>query len=278
MGLDGLREATGQAVLNANYVARRLGSRIPVLYTGANGLVPTSASWICDRSPRHRDHRRRRRQTAHRLRLPRPTMSFPVSGTLMVEPTESEDLSELDRFCEAMLTIVDEAGKVAAAQQGGETRRSGSRERRHRPRRRPQGRPLSMALVLDTDTFTARRFRSTPSRSTSTTAPSTSCRRTAGRSSPPAWTTPCLRPGPSSSDGGRAVSRRSPSTGTQSPTFGLDATVWSTSIAVAVAMVLGSVTLIPLTADRGYILLAGLTVLIIEAISVTGRWLRLAGW
>jgi hypothetical protein len=74
------------------------------------------------------------------------------------------------------------------------------------------------------------------------------------------------------------VSRRSPSTGTQSPTFGLDATVWSTSIAVAVAMVLGSVTLIPLTADRGYILLAGLTVLIIEAISVTGRWLRLAGW
>lgn len=115
MGLDGLREATGQAVLNANYVARRLGSRIPVLYTGANGLVAHEC--ILDLRPLTHDTGITVDDVAKRLidyGFHAPTMSFPVSGTLMVEPTESEDLSELDRFCEAMLAIVDEAGKVAA--------------------------------------------------------------------------------------------------------------------------------------------------------------------
>lgn len=117
MGLDGLREATGQAVLNANYVARRLRSRIPVLYTGANGLVAHEC--ILDIRPLTHDTGITVDDVAKRLidyGFHAPTMSFPVAGTLMVEPTESEDLSELDRFCDAMLAIADEARKVADGQ------------------------------------------------------------------------------------------------------------------------------------------------------------------
>lgn len=117
MGLDGLREATGQAVLNANYVARRLGSRIPVLYTGTNGLVAHEC--ILDLRPLTHDTGITVDDVAKRLidyGFHAPTMSFPVAGTLMVEPTESEDLSELDRFCDAMLAIVDEAARVASGE------------------------------------------------------------------------------------------------------------------------------------------------------------------
>ncbi|MCI1746797.1 MAG: aminomethyl-transferring glycine dehydrogenase [Acidipropionibacterium sp.] len=114
MGLAGLREATCQAVLNANYVARRLQSQIPVLYTGAHGLVAHEC--ILDLRPLTHDTGISVDDVAKRLidyGFHAPTMSFPVAGTLMVEPTESEDLAELDRFCDAMLAIVDEAEQVA---------------------------------------------------------------------------------------------------------------------------------------------------------------------
>jgi len=113
MGADGLREATGVAVLAANYVAARLREHIPVLYSGAHGLVAhecildlrglTKASGVSvdDVAKRLVDHG-----------FHAPTMSFPVPGTLMVEPTESEDLAELDRFCDAMIAIAGEAQQV----------------------------------------------------------------------------------------------------------------------------------------------------------------------
>ncbi|WP_130865059.1 aminomethyl-transferring glycine dehydrogenase [Acidipropionibacterium timonense] len=114
MGLDGLREATGQAVLNANYVARRLRDAVPILYTGANGLVAHEC--ILDLRPLTHDTGITVDDVAKRLidyGFHAPTMSFPVAGTLMVEPTESEDLAEVDRFCDAMLMIVEEAHQVA---------------------------------------------------------------------------------------------------------------------------------------------------------------------
>ncbi|MBV9057653.1 MAG: aminomethyl-transferring glycine dehydrogenase [Pseudonocardiales bacterium] len=114
MGADGLRRATLTAVAAANYVARRLEHRFPVLYTGPNGLVAhecildlrsiTKATGITvdDVAKRLADYG-----------LHAPTMSFPVAGTLMVEPTESETLAELDRFCDAMIAIRDEIDRVA---------------------------------------------------------------------------------------------------------------------------------------------------------------------
>nr|WP_257477233.1 aminomethyl-transferring glycine dehydrogenase [Acidipropionibacterium jensenii] len=115
MGLAGLREATGQAVLNANYLARRLQATIPVLYTGANGLVAHEC--VLDLRPLSHETGISVDDVAKRLidyGFHAPTMSFPVAGTLMVEPTESEDLAELDRFADAMLAIVAEARRVAA--------------------------------------------------------------------------------------------------------------------------------------------------------------------
>ena len=101
-------------MLAANYVAARLRDRVPVLYTGANGLVAHEC--ILD----FRAITKRTGVTvddvAKRLvdyGFHAPTMSFPVAGTLMVEPTESEDLAELDRFCDAMLAIADEIEQVA---------------------------------------------------------------------------------------------------------------------------------------------------------------------
>ena len=115
MGADGLRDATSVAVLNANYVARRLEAAFPVLYAGDEGLVAHEC--ILD----VRDVVKKAGLTvddiAKRLidyGFHAPTMSFPVAGTLMVEPTESEDLAELDRFCEAMLSIRSEIDAVAA--------------------------------------------------------------------------------------------------------------------------------------------------------------------
>src|SRR5690625_1974832 len=113
MGTDGLRSATAAAVLGANYLARRLGEAYPVLYRGRNGLVAHEC--ILD----VRELTARTGITvddvAKRLidyGFHAPTMSFPVAGTLMVEPTESEDLAELDRFVEAMLAIHAEAEQV----------------------------------------------------------------------------------------------------------------------------------------------------------------------
>ncbi|MEX2653962.1 MAG: aminomethyl-transferring glycine dehydrogenase [Acidimicrobiia bacterium] len=113
MGADGLRRASEVAILSANYVAARLSDAYPILYRGSAGRVAhecivdlrqiTKASGITaeDVAKRLADYA-----------FHAPTLSFPVPGTLMVEPTESESLSELDRFCEAMLSIREEIRRV----------------------------------------------------------------------------------------------------------------------------------------------------------------------
>jgi len=115
MGGAGLTAATGAAILSANYVARKLAEHYPVLYSGAHGLVAHEC--ILDL----REITRRTGVTvddvAKRLidyGFHAPTMSFPVAGTLMVEPTESEDLRELDRFVRAMIAIRGEIDQVAS--------------------------------------------------------------------------------------------------------------------------------------------------------------------
>jgi glycine dehydrogenase len=120
MGADGLLQATADAILSANYVATQLNDAFPVLYTGTNGtvahecilnvaeVIKGSDVTIDDIAKRLMDYV-----------LHAPTMSFPVANTLMVEPTESESLVEINRFCDAMLRIrteIDEvlAGNIAA--------------------------------------------------------------------------------------------------------------------------------------------------------------------
>ncbi len=115
MGAEGLRQATGAAVLAANYVAARLREHYPVLYAGGNGLVAHEC--ILDLRPLREATGITVDDVAKRLidyGFHAPTMSFPVAGTLMVEPTESEDLAEIDRFIEAMIAIKAEADAVAA--------------------------------------------------------------------------------------------------------------------------------------------------------------------
>jgi glycine dehydrogenase len=115
MGAGGLTEATKVAIVAANYVARRLSDHFPLLYSGEAGLVAheclldlreitrTTGVTVDDVAKRLIDHG-----------FHAPTMSFPVAGTLMVEPTESEDLRELDRFCDAMIAIRAEIDEIAA--------------------------------------------------------------------------------------------------------------------------------------------------------------------
>jgi glycine dehydrogenase len=113
MGAGGLRRATQVAILAANYVAKRLSPHVPVLYTGQNGLVAHEC--ILDLRPVTRESGVTVEDVAKRLidyGFHAPTMSFPVSGTLMVEPTESENLAELDRFCAAMIAIRQEIERV----------------------------------------------------------------------------------------------------------------------------------------------------------------------
>jgi glycine dehydrogenase len=115
MGPDGLARATGTAVLAANYVAARLREHFPVLYAGVKGLVAHEC--ILDVRPLTRTTGVSVDDVAKRLidyGFHAPTMSFPVAGTLMVEPTESEDLAELDRFCDAMIAIRAEIDQVGA--------------------------------------------------------------------------------------------------------------------------------------------------------------------
>ena len=117
MGADGLRRATQVAILSANYIAARLAPHYPVLYTGRGGLVAHEC--IVDLRPITRDTGVTVEDVAKRLidyGFHAPTMSFPVAGTLMIEPTESEDLAELDRFCTAMIAIRQEIAKVAAGE------------------------------------------------------------------------------------------------------------------------------------------------------------------
>ena len=115
MGAEGLRRATEVAVLNANYLAARLNDHFPVLYTGPGGRVAHEC--ILDLRPLTAATGVTAEDVAKRLidyGFHAPTLSFPVAGTLMVEPTESEDLAELDRFCAAMIAIRAEIAEVAA--------------------------------------------------------------------------------------------------------------------------------------------------------------------
>jgi glycine dehydrogenase len=117
MGATGLRDATAIAILNANYIAHRLDAAYPVLYKGERGFVAhecildlreitkTTGVSVDDVAKRLMDYG-----------FHAPTMSFPVTGTLMVEPTESETLHELDRFCDAMLAIRAEIDRVATGE------------------------------------------------------------------------------------------------------------------------------------------------------------------
>jgi glycine dehydrogenase len=117
MGPDGLKKATESAILNANYIAERLKEHYPVLYRGRSGRVAhecildtrvlkdTAGIGVEDVAKRLIDYG-----------FHAPTMSWPVAGTLMVEPTESEPKSEIDRFCDAMISIAKEAARVAAGE------------------------------------------------------------------------------------------------------------------------------------------------------------------
>ena len=114
MGGAGLRHATEVAILSANYVARRLAGHYPVLYTGRDGLVAHEC--IIDLRPITKETGISVDDVAKRLidyGFHAPTMSFPVAGTFMIEPTESESLDELDRFIDAMISIRAEIARVA---------------------------------------------------------------------------------------------------------------------------------------------------------------------
>ena len=117
MGAEGLTRATACAVLSANYVAARLGEHFPVLYRGHGDLVAHEC--ILDVRGITKETGVSVEDVAKRLidyGFHAPTMSFPVAGTLMVEPTESEDLAEIDRFCDAMIAIRAEIDRVAAGE------------------------------------------------------------------------------------------------------------------------------------------------------------------
>jgi glycine dehydrogenase len=113
MGAEGLTQATRTAILNANYVAHRLAPHYPVLYTGPGGMVAHEC--IIDLRPLKDSAGVLVDDVAKRLMdfgFHAPTMSFPVAGTLMIEPTESESKDELDRFCDAMIAIREEVRAV----------------------------------------------------------------------------------------------------------------------------------------------------------------------
>jgi glycine dehydrogenase len=115
MGPEGLREATTIAILNANYIAHRLAPHYPILYTGAGGTVAHEC--IIDCRGFQASSGVQVEDIAKRLQdygFHAPTMSWPVPGTLMIEPTESESKAEIDRFCDAMIAISAEIASIAA--------------------------------------------------------------------------------------------------------------------------------------------------------------------
>jgi len=115
MGSEGLTQATRVAILSANYIAARLKDHYPILYTGAHGRVAHEC--IIDLRPL-KEFNVEVEDVAKRLMdygFHAPTMSWPVAGTLMIEPTESESLEELDRFCDALITI---RAEVQAIEEG----------------------------------------------------------------------------------------------------------------------------------------------------------------
>jgi glycine dehydrogenase len=117
MGVNGLKEATRVAILSANYMARRLDPYFPVLYTGGSGRVAHEC--IVDVRPLTKETGITAEDVAKRLAdygFHAPTLAFPVHNTLMIEPTESESLEELDRFCDAMIAIRGEADRVGSGE------------------------------------------------------------------------------------------------------------------------------------------------------------------
>ncbi|TDK68457.1 aminomethyl-transferring glycine dehydrogenase [Sapientia aquatica] len=115
MGQEGLKQASQVAILNANYIAKRLSAHFPILYAGPGGIVAHEC--IVDLRPLKDETGVTVDDVAKRLMdfgFHAPTMSFPVPGTLMIEPTESEDRGELDRFCDAMIAIRAEIADVAS--------------------------------------------------------------------------------------------------------------------------------------------------------------------
>jgi glycine dehydrogenase len=117
MGAEGLRRATAVAILSANYLARRLDPYFPVLYTGHDGLVAHEC--ILDLRPLTSQTQITAEDVAKRLidyGFHAPTMSFPVAGTFMIEPTESESLAAIDEFCDAMIAIRAEVDRVASGE------------------------------------------------------------------------------------------------------------------------------------------------------------------
>jgi glycine dehydrogenase len=117
MGAVGMRQATEYAMLNANYVAKKLEDAYPILYKGANGFVAHEC--LLDLRPLKEASGISEEDIAKRLMdfgFHAPTMSFPVAGTLMIEPTESESKVELDKFIEAMLTIRKEIAQVVSGE------------------------------------------------------------------------------------------------------------------------------------------------------------------
>ena len=115
MGPDGLRQATEAAIVNANYMARRLSAHFPVLYTGSSGFIAHEC--IIDLRPITKATGVTVDDIAKRLMdygFHAPTVSFPVAGTMMIEPTESETKAELDRFCDAMAAIRVEIDEIEA--------------------------------------------------------------------------------------------------------------------------------------------------------------------
>ncbi len=113
LGDEGLRTATEYAILNANYMKKRLSEHYDILYTNDNGLC--AHEFIVDLRPFKKTAQIEAEDVAKRLMdygFHAPTMSFPVPGTIMIEPTESEDKAELDRFCEALINIREEIRKI----------------------------------------------------------------------------------------------------------------------------------------------------------------------
>jgi glycine dehydrogenase len=113
LGADGLRKATEYAILNANYMRARLQGHFPILYTGSNGTC--AHEFIVDLRPFKNTAGIEAVDVAKRLMdygFHAPTMSFPVVGTIMIEPTESEDKAELDRFCDALIAIRHEISDI----------------------------------------------------------------------------------------------------------------------------------------------------------------------
>jgi glycine dehydrogenase len=115
MGSEGLKRATETAILSANYIAKKLAPHYPILYSGKNQRVAHEC--ILDLRPLKKEAGVEVEDVAKRLidyGFHAPTISWPVAGTMMVEPTESESLAEIDRFCEAMIAIRGEVKKIAA--------------------------------------------------------------------------------------------------------------------------------------------------------------------